>query len=53
MEQAPYKKIKIAAINANSIGTIKRRYDLQTFIDQNKIDICLISERKLNAKHKV
>ncbi|XP_057318750.1 uncharacterized protein LOC130663506 [Microplitis mediator] len=53
MEQASYKKIKIAAINANSIGTIKRRYDLQTFIDQNEIDICLISETKLNAKHKV
>lgn len=46
-------KIKIAAINANSIGTLKKRYDLQKFIDLHNIDICLISETKLNAKHKV
>lgn len=44
---------KIAAINTNSIGTIKRRYHLQKFIEVNHLDICLISETKLNPKHKV
>lgn len=46
-------QIKLAAINANSIGSFKSRYDLQTFIDSYAIDICLISETKLNSKHKL
>lgn len=46
-------RLKIAAINLNSISSIKRRNDLQKFITDNIINIALISESKLNSKHKV
>lgn len=45
--------VKIAAINVNSICMTKRRYDLQKFVNENSIDIALLSETKLNAKHRV
>ncbi|KAK2577785.1 hypothetical protein KPH14_011604 [Odynerus spinipes] len=45
--------IKLSAINANSIQTIRRRMDLQEFIQRNKIDFALISETKLTNSHKL
>lgn len=45
-------KIKMVAINVNSLGANKRRLDLLEFITENNTDIALISETKLNNKHK-
>ncbi|CAG5084925.1 Similar to RTase: Probable RNA-directed DNA polymerase from transposon BS (Drosophila melanogaster) [Cotesia congregata] len=53
MDPINHNNLKIAAINVNSIGKLKRRCDLQMFIDRYEIDICLISETKLNEKHRV
>lgn len=44
--------IKVEALNVNFIGTNKRRYDLQTFLQFHKFDILLLSETKLNKIHK-
>lgn len=43
--------IKFCAINVNSLGTIKKRLDLEDFVNAYKIDVALISETKLNSKH--
>lgn len=45
--------LKIAAINVNSIITLNKRYDLLNFISNLKLDILLITETKLNSKHKL
>lgn len=44
--------LKIVAINVNSLIKLQRRYDLEQFIVRNNLDITLISEKKLNFKHK-
>lgn len=46
-------KIKIFSINVNSIITLDRRLNLMNFIDNNKPDIVLLNETKLNSKHKI
>lgn len=43
--------IKICAINVNSIRATKRRADLEMFLENNIIDIALISETKLTSKN--
>lgn len=48
-----HKYIKIAAINANSIIKQQRRYDLKKFVEDNSLDITLISETKLSQRHKL
>lgn len=45
--------IKLCALNVNSIGSLKRRYDLQEFINTNNINIAMVSETTLNNKHKL
>ena len=47
------KHLRCCAVNVNSICNVKRRYDLQSFLNRNNIDIALISETKLNHRHKV
>lgn len=37
---------KIAAINVNSITSLSRKLNLEMFLKQNNIDICLLSETK-------
>lgn len=41
------------AINTNSLIRTKKRYDLQVFIEENDIDVAMISETRLNDKHKM
>lgn len=45
--------INCCAINANSLIRTKKRYDLQIFIEDNNIDVAMISETRLNDKHKI
>lgn len=45
------QKLKIGALNVNSIVAMYRRYCLQKFIDTNKFDVLLISETKLKSIH--
>lgn len=47
------KKLKIVQINVNSLIQINRRYDLHQFIGKHNPDIVLLSETKLNSKHRV
>lgn len=47
------KTLKIAAINANSIRTHHRRYELMQFIDKHNLDIALVSETKLHQTHNI
>ena len=48
-----YKNLKIIHINVNSIISISRRYELQTFLKLHDPDIVLLNETKLNKLHKV
>lgn len=45
--------INCYAINVNSLIHMKKRYDLQVFLNGNDIDIAMISETKLSEKHKL
>lgn len=45
--------LKIAAINVNSLIKYNRRLELNQFISNNDLDIVLVSETKLNKKHKI
>lgn len=45
--------LKMAAINANSIVSHQRRLDLEQLIIDNKLHIALVSETKLNTKHRI
>ncbi|XP_017892292.1 uncharacterized protein LOC108632312 [Ceratina calcarata] len=45
--------LKIAAINANSICSNSRRFDLYNFANNFNHDIIFISETKLSARHKI
>lgn len=46
------RKLTITAINVNSLITTQKRYDLLELAKDTDSDIILISETKLNAKHK-
>ena len=45
--------LKIIAVNANSIVTNERRYNLLQFTSKHNPDIILLSETKLNSNHKI
>lgn len=45
--------ITITAINVISIRSIHRRYELSQFINNNNIDIALVSETKLHNTHNI
>lgn len=45
--------LKIAAMNVNSIISHTKRFALLEFINNNKLDLVLISETKLNKRHKI
>lgn len=45
--------LKIISVNVNSIITNSKRFSLLQFIEKHKPDIVLLSETKLNPKHKV
>ena len=47
------KCLKIAAVNANSIVSHAKRFDILNFIDNFDLDILLISETKLTNRHKI
>ena len=47
------RKLKIIALNVNSIVTSNRRVKLQYFIQSHELDIMILNETKLNVKHKV
>ena len=47
------KNLKIINLNVNSLISMSRRYDLQQFINLQKPDIALLSETKLNPRHKL
>ncbi|XP_033361652.1 uncharacterized protein LOC117239926 [Bombus vosnesenskii] len=47
------KHLKIIAINANSLISNQKRYSMLTLINKETPDIVLVSETKLNKKHKV
>ena len=49
---APLATLKVASINVNSLVSHSKRYDLLNFLTENKIDIALICETKLNSRHK-
>lgn len=44
---------KIYAVNTNSIISQNKQFILQTFLDEKKPDIVLLSETKLNASHHI
>ena len=46
-------KLKISAINVNSIISHSSRYDFIKFANQHKPDILLLNESKLNSRHKL
>lgn len=46
-------EVKIAAINVNSLVSFNKRYDLLQFVNNNNIDIALVSEIKLADRYKV
>ena len=45
----PCKKLKLAAININSIASPGRIDELQTFVTENEIDILALSELKIDS----
>ena len=45
--------LKIASINVNSIVSFNKRYDLYTFAKTHNLDVILVCETKLNARHKL
>ena len=45
----PGKKLKLAAINVNSITSPGRIDELQCFVDDNSIDILALSELKIDS----
>ncbi|XP_075150477.1 uncharacterized protein LOC142224578 [Haematobia irritans] len=47
------RTLKIIQINVNSIISISKRYSLNKFIELHKPDIVLLSETKLNKRHKL
>lgn len=47
------KLLSITTLNANSIISNDRRFNLTKHIEQYQPDIILISETKLNEKHKL
>lgn len=47
------KHLKIIAVNVNSIITNTKRYSLLQFIEMHDPDIVLLSETKLNQRHKI
>lgn len=42
---------KIVAINVNSITSVYKKMNLENFLQQNNIDICLLTETKMNETH--
>lgn len=55
MAQLPiqFQQINIASINVNSIIANYRRLEFLEFLKKHKHDIILLSETKLNSKHKI
>ena len=51
--QLKVKHLKIISINANSLISNQKRYSMLTLIKKETPDIVLISETKLNNRHKV
>lgn len=45
--------LKIISLNINSLINISRRVELTKFLSDNKPDIVLLNETKLNPKHKI
>ena len=45
--------LKIIAVNANSIITNERRFNLLQFANKHNPDLILLSETKLNSNHKI
>ena len=53
MNQIKVKHLKIISINANSLISNQKRYSMLTLINKETPYIVLISETKLNYRHKV
>lgn len=46
-------KIKFATFNCNGLVSHKKRFEFESLIKENKIDICLVQESKLSNKHTI